>query len=68
MLTALRAIISTRRPEITTRSKVNLIGSFGGPERTDGVVEAVYGDRACVEWPNGSRSVEHIRSLSRITG
>lgn len=68
MLAKLRSIISTRRPGITTRSKVNLIGSFGGPERTDGVVEAVYGDRACVEWPNGSRSMEHVGSLTRITG
>ena len=68
MLSALRAIISTRRPGITTRSRVNLIGSFGGPERTDGVVEAVYGDQACVEWPNGGRSIEQLRSLTRITG
>lgn len=68
MLAALRAIISTRRPGITTRSKVNLIGSFGAPERTDGVVEAIYGDRACLEWPNGSRSVEQVGSLCRITG
>jgi hypothetical protein len=68
VLAKLRSIISTRRPGITTRSKVNLIGSFGGPERTDGVVEAVYGDRACVEWPNGSRSMEHVGSLTRITG
>ena len=68
MLATLRSIISTRRPEITTRSKVNLIGSFGGPERTDGVVEAVYGDRACGEWPNGSRSMEHVSSLTHITG
>jgi hypothetical protein len=68
MFAALRAIISTRRPEITTRAKVNLIGSFGGPERTDGVVEAMYGDRAYVEWPNGARSLEHVRHLTRITG
>ena len=68
MFSALRAVINTRRPEIVTRAKVNLIGSFGGPERTDGVVEAVYGDRACVEWPNGAKSVESLRSLVRIVG
>jgi hypothetical protein len=66
MLSALRAIINTRRPEIVTRSRVNLIGSYGGPERMDGVVEAVYGDRAYVEWPNGSKSVENLRSLVSI--
>ena len=68
MFSALRAIINTRRPGIATRSRVNLIGSFGGPERTDGVVEAVYGDRACVEWPNGARSVESLTSLVQIVG
>jgi len=68
MLDALRAVISTRRPEVVTRSRVNLIGSYGGPERVDGVVEAVYGDRAYVEWPNGSRSVERLGSLVRIEG
>jgi hypothetical protein len=68
MLAKLRAVISTRRPEIVTRARVNLIGSFGGPERMDGVVEAVYGDRACVEWPNGARSVESLKSLVRIVG
>ena len=68
MFSALRAVISTRRPEIVTRAKVNLIGSFGGSERTDGMVEAVYGDRACVEGPNGGKSVESLRGLVRIVG
>ena len=68
MFSALRAVISTRRPGIVTRAKVNLIGSFGGSERTDGVVEAVYGDRACVEGPNGGKSVESLRGLVRIVG
>jgi hypothetical protein len=68
MFSVLRSVISTRRPEIVTRAKVNLIGSFGGPERTDGVVEAVYGDRACIEWPNGGRSIENLGSLVRIVG
>jgi hypothetical protein len=68
MFSALRSIISTRRPEIVTRAKVNLIGSFGGAERTDGVVEAVYGDRASVEWPNGFKSIENLKSLIRIVG
>lgn len=68
MFSALRAVISTRRPEIVTRAKVNLIGSFGGSERTDGVVEAVYGDRTCVEGPNGGKSVESLRSQVRIVG
>ena len=68
MFSALRAVISTRRPEIVTPAKVNLIGSFGGSERTDGMVEAVYGDRACVEGPNGGKSVESLRGLVRIVG
>jgi hypothetical protein len=51
MFSALRAIIDTRRPGIVARSRVNLPGSFRGPERIDGVVEAIQGDRAHVEWP-----------------
>jgi hypothetical protein len=68
MFSTLKSIINTRRPEIATRARVNLIGSFGGAERTDGVVEAVYGDRACVEWPNGFKSVENLKCLVRIVG
>jgi hypothetical protein len=50
------------------RAKVNLVGSFGVLERTDGVVEAIVGDEAYVEWANGARSVESTRHLVQITG
>ena len=66
MFSALRALVNTRRPGIAARSRVNLIGSFGGPERTDGVVESIDGDRARVEWPNGARSVESVKRLVQI--
>jgi hypothetical protein len=66
VFSVLRAIVNTRRPGIATRSRVNLIGGLDGPERTDGVVEAIDGDRARVEWPNGAKSVEQLRSLVRI--
>lgn len=66
MFSALRAMVNTRRPGISARSRVNLIASFGGPERTDGVVESLDGDRARVEWPNGARSVESVKRLVQI--
>ncbi|MEO8165339.1 MAG: hypothetical protein ABI619_08065 [Betaproteobacteria bacterium] len=68
MLSAFRRLFDTRRPRIAMRAKVNLIGSFGVLQRTDGVIEAVVGDEAYVEWANGSRSVENIRHLVQITG
>lgn len=49
------------------RAKVNLIGNFGVLARTDGVVEAIVGDEAYVEWANGARSVESTRHLVQIT-
>lgn len=66
MFPAFRAMVNTRRPGIAARSRVNLIGSFGGPERTDGVIESIDGDRARVEWPNGARSVESVKRLVQI--
>ncbi len=68
MISALRRLFDTRQPRIAARAKVNLIGSFGVLERSDGVVEAVVGDEAYVEWANGSRSVENTRHLVQITG
>jgi hypothetical protein len=66
MLSALRAALNTRRPSIVPRSAVNLVNAFNGPERTDGVVEAIYGDHAYVEWPNGAKSYESLKRLVRI--
>lgn len=68
MISAFRRLFDTRRPRIAVRAKVNLIGSFGVLERTDGVVEAVVGDEVYVEWANGARSVESTRHLVQITG
>jgi hypothetical protein len=67
MISAFRRLFDTRRPRIAVRAKVNLIGSFGVLERTDGVVESVVGDEAYVEWTNGGRSVEKMRHLVQIT-
>jgi hypothetical protein len=61
-------LFDTRRPRIAARAKVNLISNFGILERTDGVVEAIVGDEAYVEWANGSRSIENTRQLVQITG
>ena len=66
MLSVLRAALNTRRPSIAPRSVVNLVNAFHGPERTDGVVEAIYGDQAYVEWPNGVKSYESLKRLVRI--
>ena len=66
MLSVLRSAFNTRRPSIGPRSVVNLVHVFSGPERTDGVVEAIYGDRAYVEWPNGAKSFESVKRLVRI--
>ena len=68
MISAFRRLFDTRRPRIALRAKVNLIGTFGVLERTDGMVEAVVGDEAYVEWANGARSVESTRHLVQITG
>lgn len=68
MLSALRKILSTRKPSIGTRSRVNLVNVFNGPERTDGVVESLIGDEAYVEWPNGAKTFERVNSLVRIDG
>jgi hypothetical protein len=46
---------------------VNLLGTFGLLERTDGVVESMVGDEAYVEWANGARSIESTRRLVRIS-
>lgn len=67
MISAFRRLFSTRRPQISVRSRVNLLGTFGLLERTDGVVESMVGDEAYVEWANGSRSVESTRRLVRIS-
>lgn len=67
MISALRRLFGTRRPQITVRSRVNLLGNFGLLERTDGVVESMVGDEAYVEWANGARSVESARRLVRIS-
>jgi hypothetical protein len=66
MIAVLKAVLKTRRPSIAPRTAVNLVNMFNGPERTDGVVEAIYGDRAYVEWPNGAKSFESVRRLVRI--
>ncbi len=67
MISAFRRLFDTRCPRIAMRAKVNLIGSSGVLERTDGVVEAIVGDEAHVEWANGARSVESTRHLVQIT-
>ena len=67
MISVFRRLFSTRRPQISVRSRVNLLGTFGLLERTDGVVESMMGDEACVEWANGARSVESTRRLVRIS-
>lgn len=68
MISAFLRLFDTRRPRLALRAKVNLVGSFGVLERTDGVVEAVVGDEAYVEWGNGGHSVESTRHLVQITG
>lgn len=68
MISAFRRLFDTRRPRFAVRARVNLVGSFGVLERTDGVIEAVVGDEAYVEWANGARSVESARHLVQITG
>ncbi|HWH47834.1 MAG TPA: hypothetical protein VN664_08540 [Burkholderiales bacterium] len=68
MISVFRRLFSTRRPQISVRSRVNLVGTFGLLERTDGVVESMMGDEASVEWANGARSVENTRRLVRISG
>jgi hypothetical protein len=67
MISAFRRLFDTRRARIAVRAKVNLVGSFGVLQRTDGVVEAVIGDEAYVEWANGGRSTENTRHLVQIT-
>jgi len=67
MISAFRRLFNTRRPQISVRSRVNLVGVCGLLERTDGVVESVAGDEAYVEWANGARSVESTRRLVRIS-
>jgi hypothetical protein len=67
MISVFRRLFSTRRPQILVRSRVNLLGTFGLLERTDGVVESMMGDEACVEWANGARSIESTRRLVRIS-
>ena len=67
MISAFRRLFDTRRPRLAMRAKVNLVGSFGVLERTDGVVEAIVGDEVYVEWANGARSVESTRHLVQIT-
>lgn len=67
MISAFRCLFNTRRPQISVRSHVNLLGTFGLLERTDGVVESIVGDEAYVEWANGARSVESTRRLVRIS-
>ena len=67
MISVFRRLFSTRRPQISVRSHVNLLGTFGLLERTDGVVESMSGDEACVEWANGARSVESTRRLVQIS-
>ena len=68
MIPAFRRLFDTRRPRLAMRAKVNLVGSFGVLERTDGVIEAIVGDEAYVGWANGARSVENTRHLVQITG
>ena len=67
MISVFRRLFSTRRPQISVRSRVNLVGTFGLLERTDGVVESMMGDEASVEWANGARSVENTGRLVRIS-
>ena len=67
MISGFRRLFHTRRPQISVRSRVNLLGTFGLLERTDGVVESMVGDEAYVEWANGARSVENTRRLVRIS-
>ena len=54
MISAFRRLFDTRRPRLAMRAKVNLVGSFGVLERTDGVVEAIErkGTQYClaVQW------------------
>jgi hypothetical protein len=66
MISALRRFIATRRPKISARTRVNLVSMVGLIERTDGVVEAVVGEEAWVDWANGAHSVESIRHLIQI--
>lgn len=68
MTSALRRLFNSRRPRIALGTKVNLISIVGVLERTDGVVEAVNGNEAYVEWANGARSFESTRNLVQITG
>jgi hypothetical protein len=67
MISVFRRLFNTRRPQISVRSRVNLLGTFGLLERTDGVVESIIGDEAYVEWANGVRSVESTRRLVQIS-
>ncbi len=39
MLSGFRRLFNPRRPRIAMRAKVNLIGSFGVLQRTDGVID-----------------------------
>ncbi len=68
MIAAFRRLFDTHRPRIAMRAKVNLVGPSGLLERTDGVIEAIDGDEAYVEWANGARSFESTRHLVQITG
>ncbi len=67
MISIFRRLFNTRRPQISVRSRVNLLGTLGLIERSDGVVESMVGDEAYVEWANGARSVESARRLVRIS-
>ncbi len=67
MISIFRRMFNTRRPQISVRSRVNLLGTLGLIERSDGVVESMVGDEAYVEWANGARSVESARRLVRIS-
>ena len=67
MISAFRRLFNTRRPQVSVRSRVNLLGTFGLLERTVGVVESIVGDEAYVEWANGVRSVESTRRLVLIS-
>jgi hypothetical protein len=65
MLALLKSAL-TRRIPIGPRAQVNLVNVFNSPIRTDGVVEAIHGELAYIEWPNGGKSFENVRRLVRI--
>ena len=67
MISVFRRLFDTRRPQISVHSRVNLLGTFGLLERTDGVVESIVGNEAYVEWANGARSFESTRRLVGIS-